>query len=252
MSILSLNGPTGRPARSKRAVKVWMGIGMVIAVLGVGSTLASTITINSDNNTEFGQGVQRTVYCGGDKEITVKPISSYIDSETVSSNGDESNHRDDNAEPTPVPTAAPGYFYLSGIAVSDIPAECSGVNFVISVYSVGGSAPITISSYDNPVVRVITPTVLWKRTETQDLGILSLSRDLLDEPNPDNNPALSAPYLTVGTHSSATGSFVIHFNSNPNITNTDINNVGRILIETQDNAFEDGGTPVVGARIRRS
>ena len=222
MSILNLNGPTGRPARSKRAVKVWMGIGMVIAVLGVGSTLASTITINSGNNTEFGQGVQRTVYCGGDKEITVKPISSYIDSETVGSNGDESDHRDANAEPTPVPTSAPGYFYLSGIAVSDIPEQCSGVNFVISVYAVGGSAPITISSYDNPVVRVITPTVLWKR------------------------------YLTVGTHSAAKGSFVIHFNSNPNVSNTDINNVGRILIETQDNAFEDGGTPVVGARVRRS
>ena len=252
MSILNLNGPTGRPARSKRAVKVWMGIGMVIAVLGVGSTLASTITINSGNNTEFGQGVQRTVYCGGDKEITVKPISSYIDSETVGSNGDESDHRDANAEPTPVPTSAPGYFYLSGIAVSDIPEQCSGVNFVISVYAVGGSAPITISSYDNPVVRVITPTVLWKRTDTQDLGILSLSRDFLDEPNPENNQLLSAPYLTVGTHSAAKGSFVIHFNSNPNVSNTDINNVVRILIETQDKAFEDGGTPVVGARVRRS
>jgi hypothetical protein len=55
-----------------------MGIGLVIAVLGVGSTLASTITINSGQNTEFGQGVERTVYCGGNKQISVTPISGYI------------------------------------------------------------------------------------------------------------------------------------------------------------------------------
>ena len=78
MSILNLNGPAGRSPRGKRAVKVWMGIGLVIAVLGVGSTLASTITINGGTNQEFGQGVQRTVYCGGNQEITVTPVSSYL------------------------------------------------------------------------------------------------------------------------------------------------------------------------------
>jgi hypothetical protein len=54
-----------------------MGIGLVIAVLGIGSTFASSITINSDNNTEFGQGVQKTVYCGGDATVDVTPVSSF-------------------------------------------------------------------------------------------------------------------------------------------------------------------------------
>ena len=235
MSILNLNGPTGRPARSKRAVKVWMGIGMVIAVLGVGSTLASTITINSDNNTEFGQGVQRTVYCGGDQEITVKPISTYVESSTARSLEDE---RNDDARAT----SAPGYFYLSGISVSDIPDNCSGVNFVLSVYEVGGTEPVLISSLGG--IQVKTPTVLWKRLENgQDSGILSLSRNLWTDPG-------YAASLSVGAQSLGSGSFTVTFNGAEQTT--DINNVGRILIETQDDVFDgDGNSFVVsGARIR--
>ena len=58
MSILNLEfnaGSGGRAPRNKRAVKVWVGIGLVAAVLGVGSTLASTITLNNGGATEFGQ-----------------------------------------------------------------------------------------------------------------------------------------------------------------------------------------------------
>ena len=236
MSILNLNGPTGRPARSKRAVKVWMGIGMVIAVLGVGSTLASTITINGGSNTEFGQGVQRTVYCGDNQEITVKPISSYLNNvETVTpiSEGD-SEH--DNS----VASTAPGTFYLSGITVSEIPEECSGVDFVLTVYAADGTEPITISNYDGK--NVTTPTVLWKRSDTSDTGVLSLSRDLYVNPG-------NASTLSVGSHNLPKGSFTVRFS--PFAANTNINNVGRILIETQNDTFDREGIVVTGSRVRQ-
>jgi hypothetical protein len=55
-----------------------MGVGLLVAVLGLGSTFASNITLNSSAGTEFGQGVTQTVFCGGDSaDVIVTPISSY-------------------------------------------------------------------------------------------------------------------------------------------------------------------------------
>jgi hypothetical protein len=78
MSLLNLNSPAGRGPRGKSSSRAWMGIGLVIAVLGIGSTLAANITLNSpEGTTEFGQGVTQSVYCGGDQSVTITPISSY-------------------------------------------------------------------------------------------------------------------------------------------------------------------------------
>jgi hypothetical protein len=57
-----------------------MGFGLIIAVLGLGSTFAADININGqDPNTEFGQGVTKTVFCGALEEpITVTPISKFV------------------------------------------------------------------------------------------------------------------------------------------------------------------------------
>jgi hypothetical protein len=55
-----------------------MGVGLLAAVLGFGSTLAANIQINNDETSEFGQGVTKTVYCGGDQEVTIAPISAYV------------------------------------------------------------------------------------------------------------------------------------------------------------------------------
>jgi hypothetical protein len=236
MSILNLNGPAGRPARSKRAVKVWMGIGLVIAVLGVGSTLASTITINGGTNTEFGQGVSRTVYCGGDHQITVKPISSYSNNTETRSvvSEDPITHLDRNSE------SAPGYFYLSGISVSDIPEQCSGVDFVLSVYPPDGTAPVALASYTDPNTHMTstltTPTVYWERASGGDNALLSASRVHW----------VSAEPLAV-IHPGVSGDFIIEFTAA--FANTNINDVGRILIETQDDAISEDhaslGLPLV-------
>lgn len=78
MSILNLNAPQGRGPIGKKKTKIWMGVGLLAAVLGFGSTFAASITLNQPGGTtEFGQGVTQTVYCGGNQSVTVTPISSY-------------------------------------------------------------------------------------------------------------------------------------------------------------------------------
>jgi hypothetical protein len=60
-----------------------MGFGLIIAVLGLGSTFAANININGDRPSEFGQGLTQTVYCGENDEgesITVTPISAFVNS----------------------------------------------------------------------------------------------------------------------------------------------------------------------------
>ena len=77
MSLLNLSSPAGRGPRGKSSSRAWMGIGLIVAVLGIGSTFAANIQINNDETSEFGQGVTQTVYCGGDEEVTIAPISAY-------------------------------------------------------------------------------------------------------------------------------------------------------------------------------
>jgi hypothetical protein len=64
-----------------------MGFGLIIAVLGLGSTFAANININGgEPNIEFGQGLTQTVYCGENDEgesITVTPISAFVNSVDV-------------------------------------------------------------------------------------------------------------------------------------------------------------------------
>jgi hypothetical protein len=85
MSLLNLNSPEGRSPRGKKSSRVWMGFGLIIAVLGLGSTFAANININGDRPSEFGQGLTQTVYCGENEEetITVTPISAFVNSVDV-------------------------------------------------------------------------------------------------------------------------------------------------------------------------
>jgi hypothetical protein len=78
MSLLNLNSPQGRSPRGKGSARAWMGIGLIVAVLGIGSTFAANIQINNDVNTEFGQGFTQTVFCGREQSVTISPISTYV------------------------------------------------------------------------------------------------------------------------------------------------------------------------------
>jgi hypothetical protein len=84
MSLLNLNTPQGGNSGGKKSVKMWMGAGLLVAVLGIGSTFAANIQINDDETSEFGQGVTQTVFCGDSADvpadITVTPISAFVNS----------------------------------------------------------------------------------------------------------------------------------------------------------------------------
>ena len=124
MSILDLGNGPSRPSASGKSKKAILGLGLLVAVLGIGSTLASTISINANQAIEFGQGVQESVFCGERKSITVTPVSAFSNSET-------------------------GTFGLSEIQVSDIPDDCSDMNFVISIYDSSSPIPKRLA-YSSP------------------------------------------------------------------------------------------------------
>ena len=233
MTILNLNGPSGKAPRTKNTARAWMGIGLVFAVLGIGSTLAGSITINPSGNTEFGQGVEKTVFCGSENQtLIVSPSSNYRNSSSGSTLGT---------------------FFLSGIKVSSIPSACDGINFVFSIYDDEATTPLTIV---NPGTAVKSLTVYWRsgtasntnryvtssdRTSLSNCqkasstsshttnfgGLLSLSEDSYSSP-------CAAAYLTVTSASS----FQINLRDlGSTSTNPDVKNASRIVVETQNDAF---------------
>jgi hypothetical protein len=126
MSILDLGTGPSRPSVGKKSTRIFLGFGLLVAVIGIGSTFASTISINANQDIEFGQGVERTVFCGGERSITVTPTSTFANSDDL------------------------GTFGLTSITVSDIPKECSDRNFIIKVYdNNGGSEPLILSKIGN-------------------------------------------------------------------------------------------------------
>ena len=81
MEILNLGGSndSSGPAPKKK-FKVLLGVGLLAAVMGMGSTLAASITLSSGSPVEFGQGVAATTAC--DSSLTVTPFSTYVNSAT--------------------------------------------------------------------------------------------------------------------------------------------------------------------------
>ena len=73
MPTLDFEGvPTPRPRKNLRLL---LGVGTIAAVVGISSTLAGSITLNGDDNIEFGQGVLTTAAC--DSSITFTPFSEF-------------------------------------------------------------------------------------------------------------------------------------------------------------------------------
>jgi hypothetical protein len=84
MSLLNLNSPAGQSPRGKKSLKMWMGAGLVVAVLGIGSTFAANINVNSGEDAEFGQGLTGTVYCGaGEQSVVITPLSGYVNASSA-------------------------------------------------------------------------------------------------------------------------------------------------------------------------
>jgi hypothetical protein len=216
MSILDLGTGPSRPSVGKKSTRIFLGFGLLIAVIGVGSTFASTISINANQDIEFGQGVERTVFCGENKTITVTPTSTFANSNDL------------------------GTFGLTSITVSDIPKECSDRNFIIKVYdNNGGSEPLILSKNGDGLndAKMSIANVWWASGcpdenesgcrladyETEDgVALLSTSLDFY-----------SYPSEIVRIEANSEKSFTVVFLRNP----LSSNDVKKIVIETQNDSF---------------
>ena len=209
MSILNLDNGPSRPSGGKKSFRALLGFGLVIAVIGIGSTFASTISINSNQAIEFGQGVQQSIYCGGSHTITVTPTSKFKNS----SEG--------------------GSFGLSEITVSDIPEECSDRDFIIRVYAATGDSSLTLASHGGQDMTLANvwwangcpesnPNCRLHNSVTED-GVTVLSRSLDSYVSTEN----------LADVDNTTESFTVSFKDG--LVSSD--SVKKIVIETKDDTF---------------
>jgi|GEM_PF-1315470 len=120
MSLLNFDDKNSlsRSSRSKsgnKAFKSILGIGAIVGVITLGSTLAASINLNNNGPVEFGQGVAQTSAC--DDSITVTPTSHFAND------------------------SGGGSFALSTIVVSGIDSSsehCYGKTFTIKGYGESG------------------------------------------------------------------------------------------------------------------
>lgn len=121
-----------RPPGNRRALprKPLLLLALVAISTLFATTLASNISINS-GPVEFGQGLALTTSCSGDQELIFTPHADFVNV----SNG--------------------GKFVFSSLSVSNIPATCSGKDFIFGFYSETGTAKLNLDSrgtQDTPYV----------------------------------------------------------------------------------------------------
>ena len=117
-----LNFDQDGKSKSRKPLKVLLGIGGLAAVVALASTLAAGININS-GPVEFGQGVSSTTAC--DSELTITPQSEF----------------DNSYGPD-------GDFLFSGFTISELDSTvggCAGKGFTIKAY--GETSSVVLAAY---------------------------------------------------------------------------------------------------------
>jgi hypothetical protein len=117
-----------RTSRSKVAA---LAMAVLAGGLYLNGTLAANITLRSGNPIEYGQAANLAVACSGASDIAVIPQSTFVNA----ANGT-------------------GTHYLKSITVSNIPAECYGEDFNLSVFNSSGNTPISLAGNSTTSVAV--------------------------------------------------------------------------------------------------
>jgi hypothetical protein len=147
----------GKDAKGLRRVKPWQAIVGVIALVMVptlGNTFAGSITVNTAQNVEFGQGIASTAAC--DSNVTITPYALYdatqagyfLDTITVS-----------NIELRDTSTVGAGGNYLSCLGKTFKLQVLNGSNVLKSWVTAGvntGSATVNSTSGTNTASGVTT------------------------------------------------------------------------------------------------
>jgi hypothetical protein len=76
MDFLNISAEGEGSSKKFKKYRGFIGIGVIAAAVGLGSTLAANININA-GPVEFGQGVAQTVSCSGDESVIVTPATSF-------------------------------------------------------------------------------------------------------------------------------------------------------------------------------
>jgi hypothetical protein len=212
MSILDLGTAPSKSPFGRNHVKRLLGLGVIVAIVGIGSTFASTLTINSNQAIEFGQGVQASVFCGGENgSVTVTPQSEFTNGEV-------------------------GTFGLSTIAISNIPENCSDRNFIIKVYDATSSTPLNLASRDGNTPVALELINVWWTDGCHSEGACRVREYSLDDGYAIGSSARDNFY-TLGGLASVTVTGEDSFRVNFNYGALPTNNVKKIVIETQNDTF---------------
>lgn len=116
MSLLKFGHDDSATPRSKKPLKLILGVGVLAGVIALGSTLAASINLNSGGPIEFGQGVAQTVACDSDG-VELTPFAQFYNSE------------------------ADAAFFFSSLKVSGVSSNCADVVFKLRAYMNGNSTP---------------------------------------------------------------------------------------------------------------
>jgi hypothetical protein len=108
MSLLNFGEKDHQRPRNRKSLELVLGVGALVGVIALGSTLAASINLNGSGPVEFGQGVAQTTAC--DSQIIVTPFSQFDNSYGVQE------------------------FVLSSIEISDIANACEAKRFQINIY----------------------------------------------------------------------------------------------------------------------
>jgi hypothetical protein len=119
--------------KNNKVLKVLLGISALIAVPVIGTTLAASITINTNTAVQFGQGVVQATAC--DSTVTVSSTTSFTNS------------------------SGAGSFKIATIVLTDIANACSTYKFKVMAYGDTGNA-LTLSSGGTANACVATPTLV--------------------------------------------------------------------------------------------
>lgn len=122
------------PKRKKnKALKILLGIAALISLPVIGTTLAASISINTGNAIQFGQGVVQATAC--DSGVTVTPTSTFTNA------------------------SGAGTFKVGTVVITGIADACSTKTFKLTAYGDTGSALTLSTGGASSPACLATPTI---------------------------------------------------------------------------------------------
>jgi hypothetical protein len=119
---------------NSRTSKMVFGAAVLLALPLIGTTLAASISINSNSSVQFGQGVIQATAC--DEAITVTANTSFTNA------------------------SGAGSFNVDTITLSGIADACSAKTFTVRAYDTTTATPLTVNSGGTPTTALVfVPTI---------------------------------------------------------------------------------------------